>query len=275
MTALRKVTRIAFRKDPEPGERGERGATPRLRKFVTGVQYQSGATGEDYLDYAFYDGAWYKCLSTHTPTGDQNPFDDIGHGYKTWDVESGFSFLATECAIVGTDGNGWVMSEGKITHTSGKVTLKSDGSANFNDKCIITADGYMTAKSGMFSGFLVATIKEKSGSVTLSNEENILSGGYLTLTLPTDMSFAGRRVLVVDAVFPPYTKTDIGTYTYIKVTGDGHYLCGLGEYSDLNTPAYKQIRIRGGAVELLALPQYDKVKWLVVSGQECIIDKTQ
>ena len=79
MTALKKVTRIAYKRDPEPGERGERGAVPRLRKFVTGVEYQCGAGGESFLDYAYYEGVWYKCLITHTPTGDQNPFDDIGH----------------------------------------------------------------------------------------------------------------------------------------------------------------------------------------------------
>lgn len=273
MTALKKVTRISFRRDSERGERGERGAVPRLRKFVIDVEYQCGADGEDFLDYAYYDGLWYKCLITHTPTGDQNPFDEIGHGYDTWEVESNFSFLATECAIVGSDGNGWVLSEGEITHTSGKVSLKSDGSANFNDKCIITADGEITAKSGTFSGFLVATIKERSGSITLSNEENILSGGYLTLTLPTSVSFVGRRVLVIDDNFPPYTKTSLGFYTYIKVASGNLY--GLGEYADTSTPAYQQIEIRGGAVELLALPFSDTaVRWIVVAGHENIISKS-
>ena len=273
MTALKKVTRIAFRKDPEPGKRGERGAAVRQGKFVTGVEYQSGAEGEDYIDYVYYDRVWYKCLITHTPTGDQNPFDDIGHGIDTWAVVPKFSSIATECVIVGDDGNGWFLTEGKIFHTSGKVILTSDGSANFNDKCIITAEGEITAKNGVFAGHLVATVNELSGTKTLSDEANILSGGYLTLTLPTSMTYAGRRLLVVDAVFPPYTKTDLGTYTYIKVASGT--LCGLGEYADTDTPAYKQIRIRGGAVELLALPMYDSVKWLVISGHECIIEKIQ
>ena len=273
MTALKKVTRIAYKRDPEPGERGERGAVQRHRKFVTGVEYQCGAEGEEFLDYAYYDGAWYKCLITHTPTGDQNPFDDIGHGIYTWEVVSNFSSLATECAIVGSDGNGWILTEGKITHTSGKVVLTSDGSANFNDKCIITADGEITAKSGTFSGFLVATVKERSGSVTLSNEENILSGGYLTLTLPTSVSFVGRRVLVIDDNFPPYTNTSLGFYTFIRV--DSGHLYGLGEYADTSTPAYSEIQIRGGSVELLALPfTSTEVRWIVISGHENIIGKS-
>lgn len=273
MPVLRKVTRIAYKRDPEPGERGERGAVPRLRKFVTGVEYQCGADGESFLDYAYYNGVWYRCMETHTPVSDQNPFDDIGHGYDTWEVESNFSFLATECAIVGSDGNGWVLSEGKITHTSGKVTLNSDGSANFNDKCIITADGDITAKSGTFSGFLLAEFSELSGSVTLSTQANVLSGGYLTLTLPVSISFAGRRILVMDQNFPPYTKTSLGQYTYIEVASGNMY--GLGEYADTDTPAYSMIEIRGGAVELVALPYSDtSVRWVVIAGHENIINKS-
>ena len=272
MTVLRKVTRIAYKRDPEPGERGERGAVPRLRKFVTGVEYQCGAGGESFLDYAYYEGVWYKCLITHTPTGDQNPFDDIGHDIYTWEVESSFSFLATECAIVGSDGNGWILSEGEITHTSGKVTLKSDGSANFNDRCIITADGELTAKTGSFSGYVMANVTRLSGSVTLTTEANVVGGGYLTLTLPTSISFAGRRLLVIDDNFPPYTKTTIGFYTYVKVANG--YLNGLGEYADTNTPAYSEIEIRGGAVEVIAIPYSStSVRWIVASGHENIINK--
>lgn len=272
MTALKKVTRIAYKRDPEPGERGERGAVPRLRKFVTGVEYQCGAGGESFLDYAYYEGVWYKCLITHTPTGDQNPFDDIGHDIYTWEVESSFSFLATECAIVGSDGNGWILSEGEITHTSGKVTLKSDGSANFNNKCVITADGELTAKTGSFSGYVMANVTRLSGSVTLTTEANVVGGGYLTLTLPTSISFAGRRLLVIDDNFPPYTKTTIGFYTYVKVANG--YLNGLGEYADTNTPAYSEIEIRGGAVEFIAIPYSDtSVRWIVASGHENIINK--
>lgn len=267
------ITRIFWKKDPEQGERGERGAIPRMRKFVTGVQYQCGGAGEEFLDYAFYDGYWYKCLITHTPTGDQNPFDDIGHDIYTWRLENKFSFLATECAIVGSDGNGWVLSEGKITHTSGKVTLNSDGSANFNDKCIISADGEITAKKGTFSGYVLEEFTTLNGNKTLSDESNVLSAGYLTLTLPTSTSFAGRRVLVVDRIFPPYTKTDLGTYTCITVASG--YLCGLGEYADLDTPAYSTIQIRGGVVELIALPLTStSIKWLVASGHENIISKS-
>ena len=100
-----------------------------------------------------------------------------------------------------------------------------------------------------------------------------MGGGYLTLTLPTSVSFVGRRVLVIDDNFPPYTNTSLGFYTYIKVASG--YLYGLGEYADTSTPAYSQIEIRGGAVELLALPYNGSiVRWIVVSGHENIINKS-
>lgn len=135
MTALKKVTRISLKRDPEAGERG---AMPRMRKFAVGVKYMSGAAGEQFKDYVMYNGAWYGCVVTHTPTS-TNPYDDSSR----WEVETSFAFLATECIIIGSDGQGWILSEGRITHSLGKVTLNSDGSANFNDKCKISSEGIL------------------------------------------------------------------------------------------------------------------------------------
>lgn len=135
MTALKKVTRISLKRDPEHGERG---AMPRLRKFVAGVRYLSGSIGEEFKDYVYYNGAWYGCDKTHTPST-TNPYSDSAR----WSVESAFAFLSTECIIIGSDGQGWILSEGKITHTLGKITFNADGSANFNNKCKISADGIL------------------------------------------------------------------------------------------------------------------------------------
>lgn len=192
MTMLKTMTRIGWKKDPEPGAKGERGVTPRLRSFVTGVQYQCGAEGEEFLDYAYYQGVWYRCCETHTPTGDRNPFDDIGHGYKTWSDESELEFLATKCAIVGDDGQGWILEKGKITHTSGKVILGSDGSANFNNKCTISPDGILKSIGGVFEGRLQLPLTHIDG---LDNTFNANMGAAImldgALTLPQNSAFNG------------------------------------------------------------------------------------
>ena len=225
MNILKSITRIAWKKDPEPGEQGERGAIPRMRKFVVGVEYQCGASGEEFLDYAYYDGVWYRCRDTHTPTGDQNPFDDIGHGYDTWSAESGFDFLSTKCMIVGDDGEGWIMEKGTFTHTSGKVKFNSDGSANFNDKCVITADGDIHAQSGIFEGYLRTNFVHLSESdavygnhITINGYQSVYRSGYkpntdlnlitegATIILPSTPEYVGAIITICANNYPPSTK---------------------------------------------------------------------
>lgn len=225
MTVLKNMTRIGWKKDPEPGEKGERGVTPRLRSFVTGVQYQCGAEGEEFLDYAYYQGVWYRCCQTHTPTGDQNPFDDIGHGYKTWSDESELEFLATKCAIIGDDGQGWILEKGKITHTSGKVTLGADGSANYNNKCTISPDGEIHAQVGIFEGYLRTNFVHLSESdavygshITINGYQSTYRSGYkpqtdlnlitegATIILPSTPEYVGAIITICANNYPPYTK---------------------------------------------------------------------
>ena len=252
MTALKKVTRIAFRRDPEPGKRGERGAAVRQGKFVTGVEYQSGAEGEDYIDYVYYDGVWYKCLITHTPTGDQNPFDDIGHGIDTWAVVPKFSSIATECVIVGDDGNGWFLTEGKIFHTSGKVILTSDGSANFNDKCIITADGEITAKNGVFSGRLQLMFQEiqNQHTLTTSDSSSIWLRGYYgdaVLILPDNDEFDGWMLNIF--CYPRIARKDGDNYIQGKIWCPHKT---TGSPGDLSTYYASQLFMSmGGFVQLM------------------------
>ena len=232
MTMLKTMTRIGWKKDPEPGAKGERGVTPRLRSFVTGVQYQCGAEGEEFLDYAYYQGVWYRCCETHTPTGDQNPFDDIGHGYKTWSDESELEFLATKCAIVGDDGQGWILEKGKITHTSGKVILGADGSANFNNKCTISSDGILKSIGGVFEGRLQLPIVSLYGGNTFNENTGaaILLNG--TLTLPQDSKYNGYVIeifgnnlitrsdyiaTIYGKIRLPWLTQDSGAYTHVYV----------------------------------------------------------
>lgn len=274
MQRAKQITRIAFKKPAEPGERGERGAVPRIRKFSVSLTWFSGASGEEFLDYAYYNGRYYRCLVTHTPRPEETPWDEVMHGYDTWSLESNFEFIASGVAFIGEGEDGWIIDNGRIYHNSGKIELSKDGSIKTSNGAFqVDKNGNMIATSGSFSGFILSRFTTMTSNMTLSSQENIVApGGYnAVLTLPTDISFSGRRVCVVSTHFPPYTRAGLMFSTSIRVASG--YLRGLGEYADVNTPAYKQIEIRGGMVELVAVPSDNSISWLVASGHESIVAK--
>lgn len=258
MNILKNITRIAWKKDPEPGEQGERGAIPRMRKFVVGVEYQCGASGEEFLDYAYYDGVWYRCRDTHTPTGDQNPFDDIGHGYDTWSAESGFDFLSTKCMIVGDDGEGWIMEKGTFTHTSGKVKFNSDGSANFNNKCTISADGILKSIGGVFEGRLQLPLNRIYGYGHTFDENTgaaIILNGYLTL--PEDSKYDGYVIEIFGQNI--ISRSDYAATLYGRIA-----LPWLTQDSGAFTHVYVATQIslpKGGYLRLMCVD----AKWSVIA----------
>lgn len=177
MTALKKVTRIALRRESEQGKPGERGAIARPRKFVAGEEYLSGASGEEYIDYAYYNGVFYRCLITHVAAETETPFKEVQNESGLWQVEQHMDFLSVRSLIIGEDGSGWILEDGYIRHTSGKVTLGADGSANYNDKCIITADGVIKAAEGEFNG----KVSIANGKILLETDgSGQLAGGAIT-----------------------------------------------------------------------------------------------
>ena len=225
MTILKNISRISWKKDPEPGKPGERGAIARPRKFQIGLEYLSGAPGEEYIDYAFYNGVFYRCLISHIATGDETPFDEVQHGYDTWRVENDMDFLSVRCLIVGDDGEGWIMENGQIRHTSGKVILGSDGSANYNNKCTISPDGEIHAQVGIFEGYLRTNFVHLSESdavygshITINGYQSIYRSGYkpqtdlnlitegATIILPSTPEYVGAIITICANNYPPYTK---------------------------------------------------------------------
>lgn len=273
MIKAKHITRIAYKQPPEKGDKGDRGAIRRVSEWVSGTKYYSGADGEPYQDVVIYNGVHYLCEKTNNSTA--TPYQLVGWGADLWSVASDYKFVCTKGLFIGTGAQGWIADEGRIYHTSGKIELSADGSiktSNGNFK--VDAEGNLTAVSGTFSGILRSRFTTLNGNVTLGDQMNVLSGGDLTLTLPVNNAdFAGRRLFVVDANFPPYTKSALAMYTDIQVPS-GAYLRGLGEYSGENTQAYSHISIRGGSIELLALPDYQSgVIWVVTAGHENIIYK--
>jgi len=135
MTKLKNITRISYKRDPE---KGERGAIPRVSTWETGKTYYSGAVGETFVDFVFYDGLYYRCTTTHTSTSSATPYASINTLKDgKWDIESNFEMVATKVAFVGNGGEGWIIDNGEITHTSGLISLSKDGS-------IVTSNGRYT-----------------------------------------------------------------------------------------------------------------------------------
>ena len=276
MIKAKHITRIAYKQQPEKGDPGAKGAIRRVSEWAGGVQYYAGKAGEEYQDIVYYQGYYYLCTNTHKSNSMADPAKQVAGGSINWALQNDFNFIASKVVMIGEGTNGWIIDNGRIYHSSGKIELSSDGAImTSNGNFIVDADGNLTAVSGTFSGILRARFSILNGAVTLEDQMNILGGGYLTLTLPVnDEAFAGRRLFVVDRNFPPYTKTSLGMYTEITVP-NGSFLRGLGEYQGENTQAFSHISIRGGSIELLALPNYagGGVIWMVTAGHENIIDK--
>lgn len=218
MKKAKAITRIAFKQEPE---KGERGAVPRIRVFANGAEYLSGAAGEGFLDYVYYDGLYYRCMVSHTSTDDENPYDDINHGYSNWSLESDFDFLATKVIIVGEDGEGWVLDKGRIYHTGGKIYFSADGSFTAADgKTAVSKDGILTTieavikKSTLTDVTVYGTVRQPfaryDGSWSWDGEDsqsaaqlhdNLLMQGGGSWTLAAggfawDKSQNGRRVII-------------------------------------------------------------------------------
>ena len=271
MTKVKSITRIAYKQQPE---KGEKGALRRISEWAAGVRYLAGGDGEAYQDMVIYNGAYYLCEQTHTSSSGATPYQLVGWGAPVWTVVTDYKFVCTKGLFIGTGNQGWIADAGRIYHTSGKIELSADGSLmTSNGNFVVDADGNLTAKSGTFAGSLVTLFSTLDGTVTLTTQTHIKSGGSLTLTLPSGISFAGRRLLIADTNFPPYTKSALMFSTIVRVASG--YLHGLGEYTGENTQTYSSIQIRGGIVEIVAVPTWDStsVMWIVASGHDSIIYK--
>lgn len=262
------------------GDRGPQGARPNVTVYRPNTLYYAGNEGEPVLDYVFYEGRYYRCTKTHISkanTNLENPFDEVGHGYDTWVLESNQDFIATKVLFAGEDGNGWIMENGVIRHTSGKVSLAADGSiiaSNGNFK--LDAEGNMIANSGTFAGYLRIPFKsltqhtiKKNGKYWLSDTFNLVNDATMIdneLILPDDISFSGAVVTVssfrisrMDGGVVISTESEYNLYSANKL-----------QTSDRNFPqAFSSLSCAGlGVIQLLAVPQWaggGRCTWIVIT----------
>lgn len=217
MTVVKNITRISYKKDPE---KGERGALPRVSSWAPGKTYYSGNVGEVYVDYAYYDGVYYRCKITHNSDGTNTPYALVQMNSGIWEIETGFEMVATKVAFIGSEGSGWILDNGIIYHSSGKIALNANGSlSTSNGKFIVDADGHVYASDVEVQGVLGATsgvfrnvslygsvrspFKEIINSWAEQEVDNIYSnglGGHLVTTLGWDLSQSGRKITIAGSV---------------------------------------------------------------------------
>lgn len=148
--------------------------------------------------------------------------------------------------------------------------------------------GEINATSGTFRGYLsipfiniensdavfdsstrVWRIKKNLSLVTISRGTHI-DNEYIEL--PTDISYNGCCITILNPNYPPYTRTSLRYCTVVRVQGGG-YIRGTHNQSNLGseTEDVTQISFLGAIVEFIATPvwdwstgQYTGVEWMVV-----------
>lgn len=164
MATIRSITRIRYKETPEAGAQGEtgaRGPITRVRVWAAATAYLCGDDGEDYVDYVYYSQHYYRCLISHTSNSAISPYVTAG---SLWELQSDFEFVASKTVFVGDEDEGWILDGGVLYHTSGTISLASDGSitasgGNFK----VDADGNLTASSATVTGEINATSGKIAG----------------------------------------------------------------------------------------------------------------
>lgn len=277
-----KATRVVkYIRKGETGDKGEQGAVLRgpqaWSDCATGYAFQAGGPNEKWIDVVLYNNNYYVCKQSHTKTSSNYPGSSAGN--SLWQLGDKIALVATNIllasyalvknlgveAVEMKDANGTVLFKAK----DGNVVCKTGTFQN----CIV--EGYFQTKF----------TEVDDDSFTISDVLNISTyGGFYdqVITLPSNPSFIGKRVCIVNNNYPPYTKTSLGFYTTIQIdaTLQNNHI-GIGGNIDVDASgiaepqAIKSIAIRGGVVELLAVPanwgdnRYSR--WIVVSGKHSIM----
>lgn len=277
------VTRTQVVKYIKKPEKGEQGATLRgpqaWSDCATGYNFYAGGPGETFVDVVMYNSNYYVCKKSHTKTSSNYPGSTTANNNGLWQLGDKIALVATNILLA---------NYALIKNLGVEVVDMRDAGGNV---LFQVKDGNVTCKTGTFQnciieGYFQTKFTEVgSGSFTINDVLNISTyGGVYTqvITLPSSPSFIGKRVCIVNNNYPPYTKTSLSYYTTIQVdaTLQSNYI-GIGGNIDVDASggtepqAIKSIAIRGGVVELLAVPanwaddRYSR--WIVVSGKHSIM----
>ena len=278
------TTRTQVVKYIRKGDKGEQGAVLRgpqaWSDCATGYAFQAGGPNEKWIDVVLYNNNYYVCKQSHTKTSSNYPGSSAGN--SLWQLGDRIALVATNILLA---------NYALIKNLGVEAVDMRDAGGNV---LFQVKDGNVTCKTGTFQnciieGYFQTKFTEVgSGSFTINDVLNISThGGFYSqvITLPSSPSFIGKRVCIVNNNYPPYTKTSLGFYTTIQIdaTLQSNYI-GIGGNIDVDASgdtgpqAIKSISIRGGVVELLAVPanwgdnRYSR--WVVINGKHSIMSYT-
>lgn len=280
---VKKTCVVKFIRKGETGAKGEQGAVLRgpqaWSDCATGYAFKQGAPGEAWLDVVLYNNYYYRCKKSHVKAANNYPGSTIAENQGLWELGDSIGLVATKI----------LLAEYALVKNLGVEAVDmrdAGGNVLFQVK-----DGNVTCKTGTFQNCIVEGYFQTKftevddNSFTISDVLNISTyGGFYdqVITLPSNPSFIGKRVCIVNNNYPPYTKTSLGFYTTIQIdaTLQNNHI-GIGGNIDVDASGIaepqdiKSIAIRGGVVELLAVPanwgdnRYSR--WIVVSGKHSIM----
>lgn len=170
-----------------PGEKGDRGPLPmgplRWSQMEVGYTFQSGATGEEYAHYVYYDGNFYQCVATHQKTASNYPGSTTGE--NLWTLIENYETVATNL----------LLAQYALVENLGVRALEmydSEGGVLCKIK-----DGDIVCNKGSFKDVTVEGAVTAS-TLDLKAEKSamiVMPGG--TITLPALKEGYARRVLII------------------------------------------------------------------------------
>lgn len=274
---------VKYIRKGDKGDKGEQGAVLRgpqaWSDCAVGFAFKAGETGDAWKDVVLYNGNYYSCIKSHTKTSSNYPGSSADQANGYWQLGDKIELVATKILLA---------TYALVQNLGVEAIDMRDGDGNI---LFQAKDGNVTCKTGTFQnciieGYFQTKFTEVgSGSFTISDVLNISTyGGFSdqVITLPSNPSFIGKRVCIVNNNYPPYTRTGAGFFTTIQIdaTLQSNNI-GIGGNIDVDASsstgpqAIKSIAIRGGVVELLAVPanwgdnRYSR--WVVVNGKHSIM----
>lgn len=187
---------------------GKQGAKLRMRTWLSGTEYLSGADGEEFYDVVVYNDKLYLCTKTHTSeSGTNDPVTSINGYLGFWESAQEWTFVATELLLtkkikanqIDADGikakNADI--EGNITATSGilggfTVTQSAIGSTDVGDSLLLMRNGISFNNNKKTAG-IGDTLPGSTGVVSK------VAGIFTTTLNKDDLHSEGIGTLIVQS----------------------------------------------------------------------------